>query len=62
MSWVLDIQYSQGPKVFPQNKFNIDSNAFSCLQEALYCVVSKFDKNDFVIVMRQDDRCTHCAI
>ena len=54
--------YSQGPKVFPQNKFPIDSNAFSSLHEALYCVVSMFDNNYFVIVVKLNDSCTHCTI
>ena len=69
-------QNSQGSKVFPQNKFPIDSSqgqiislreiicpcssAFSCLQEHMYCVVSRFDNNYFVIAVRLYDRRTHC--
>ena len=49
---------SQGPKVIPQNKFPIDSNALSWLQEALYCVDPRFDSNYLVIVVKLNDRCT----
>ena len=33
--------------------FPIDSNAFSCLQEALYYVVSRFDNNYFVVKLNE---------
>ena len=54
--------YSQGPKVFPQNLFPIDSNAFSCLQAPLYCVVSGFDNDYFDFVVKLYGRCAHCTI
>ena len=54
--------YSQGPKVFPQFFFPIDSNAFSSLHEALYCVVSRLDNTYFVVVVKLNDRCTYYAI
>ena len=48
--------------VFPQKTFPIDSNAFSSLLEALYCLVSMFDSIYFVIAVKTNDRCTHYTI
>ena len=54
--------YNQRPKVFPQNYFSMDSNAFSCLQEALYCIVSESANNCFVMVVKLNERYTHYTI
>ena len=35
----------QAPKVIPQNQFIIECNAFPCLQESLYCALSRSDSN-----------------
>ena len=41
-SMALVLLNTQGPKVIPQNSFPIvDSGVFSCLQEALYYMISE---------------------
>ena len=53
---------SRTKNISTKKYFPIDSNAFSCLHEALYYVVSRFDNNNFVFVVKLNDRCTHCTI
>ena len=53
--------YTQDPNVIPQNYFPIDFNAFPCLQETEYCEISRWNYNSFVMVIKQNNRCTRCA-
>ena len=56
-------KYSHGPKVIAQNYFPIDFNAFSCLQETLYCVISRLNyRNNFKIIVALNNRCMFCTI
>ena len=56
------LTYSQRPKVIPQNKFPIDFNAFSCLQESLYCAISRLNSDNLKIVVKVNNRCMLCTI
>ena len=54
--------YSPGPKIITQNYFPIYFNAFSCLQECLYCVISRLNSNNFIVVIKLNNRCMHCTL
>ena len=49
-------RYSQGPKVIPQNQFSIDINAFSCLEESLYYMISGLNSTNFILVVKLNNR------
>ena len=44
-----------------QNHFPIDFNAFPYLQDAAYCMISRWSYNSFVMVIKLNHRCTKYA-